>query len=98
MVSLENGKSIGRPAVDEPPWLWLADEGWVPRRRIVAICWVESAPIRRLLAQTEATRIVTMTGGRRRQSVVILDSGHLLVTALTLRQWREQLFISGEPR
>lgn len=62
-------------------WLIIEDLGSVPVQRIVAVAEVESAPIRRLLELIPPSQIIVLTGGRRRQSALILDSGHIVLTA-----------------
>ena len=65
-------------------WLSIEKEGIIATHRIVAVGLIESAPIRRLIQTTEETHIVILTGGRKRRSVLILDSGHVVITALTI--------------
>lgn len=63
-------------------WAEIEQSGLVNMQRIVAIGRADSAPIQRLIQQTSPDRIVKLTGGRRRQSVLVLDSGHLVITAV----------------
>ncbi len=62
-------------------WLIIEDFGSVAVERIVSVAQVESAPIRRLLELIPPSQIIVLTGGRRRQSALILDSGHIVLTA-----------------
>lgn len=57
--------------------------GFIRAERIVTIGRANSAPMRRLLASLPREKVVFMTGGRRRQSVVLLDTGHAVVTAVS---------------
>ena len=67
-------------------WIQIGTVGMVLADRIVAVGPVESAPIKRLLAALPLDKIVVLTGGRRRQSVLVLDSGHVVVTALDVAE------------
>lgn len=52
--------------------------------RIVAIVSPESAPAKRTVAEAkEQGRIIDCTGGRRTKSVIITDSDHVILSALT---------------
>ena len=73
-----------RECVPNKQWLRLEDEGLVAVQRIVAIGLAESAPMRRLIQVVTPARVVTLTGGKRRQTVLVLDSGHLILTAYSL--------------
>lgn len=65
-------------------WIEIGTIGMIESARIVAIGKVNSAPIRRMINETPSANILIFTGGQRRQSVLVLDSGHLVVTAMTL--------------
>lgn len=67
-------------------WLKLDDAGLVALGRIVAVGPSESGGMERLLRATPDDRLIILTGGRKRRSVLVLDSGHVVVTALTLEQ------------
>lgn len=56
--------------------------GFIKTERIVTIGRVDSAPMRRLLASLPREKVVYLTGGRRRRSVVLLDTGHAVVSAV----------------
>lgn len=71
-------------------WLVVAD-GVIALDRIVAVGRVESAPTKRLLAVVPPTRVVVLTGGRRKETVVFLDSGHAVITAVSLDKLKQQL-------
>lgn len=63
--------------------------GLIAVEHIVAVGLVEAAPIKRLIRATEQTLV--LTGGKKRQTAVLLDSGQLIITALTLEQITELL-------
>ena len=52
--------------------------------RIVSIVSPEAAPIKRLVQDTRNTgRLVDATGGKKTRSVIVSDSGHIVLSALT---------------
>ena len=67
-------------------WLKIDDAGLIALGRIVAVGPAESGGMERLLRATPDNRLVILTGGRKRRSVLVLDSGHVIVTALTVEQ------------
>ena len=51
--------------------------------RLIAIVSPDSAPIKRLIQQTkETSKLIDGTCGRRTKSVIILDSGHVVLSAI----------------
>lgn len=51
--------------------------------RVVAIVSPNSAPIKRLVRQAgEKSLVIDMTNGRKTKAVLVLDSGHLALSAL----------------
>jgi regulator of extracellular matrix RemA (YlzA/DUF370 family) len=70
-------------------WIPIENEGLVAARRIVAVGQAEAAPIRRLIQETAASHVVILTGGQKRQTVLVMDSGHVVITPLTMEEWRE---------
>ena len=52
--------------------------------RIVSVVSPEAAPIKRLVQDTRNTgRLVDATGGKKTRSVIVSDSGHIILSALT---------------
>ena len=52
--------------------------------RIVAIVSPESAPAKRIVSEAkETSRIIDCTGGRKTKSVIITDSDHVVLCALS---------------
>jgi regulator of extracellular matrix RemA (YlzA/DUF370 family) len=47
--------------------------------------------MRRLLAALPRDKVITLTGGRRRMSVILLDTGHAVITALHVADLQAQL-------
>ena len=55
----------------------------VSASRLIAIVSPESAPIRRLIQEArEDGRLVDGTCGRRTRAVVVMDSGHVVLSAI----------------
>ena len=51
--------------------------------RIVAILDADSAPIKRAIQEAkESGKLIDATYGRKTRSVLVMDSGHLLVSAI----------------
>lgn len=69
-------------------WLSLAETGLVALGRVVAVGPADSGGMARLLRTLPDDRIIVLTGGRKRRSVLVLDSGHVVVTALTVEEIR----------
>lgn len=65
-------------------WITIDDGGLLAAERIIAVVMVDAAPIRRMLRMLPPEKVVTVTGGRKRKTAVLFDSGHLVVTSLTL--------------
>jgi regulator of extracellular matrix RemA (YlzA/DUF370 family) len=72
-------------------WLTLTDIGLIDGRRVVAVGLAESSPIKRLLTAVSEDRLIILTGGQRRQTIAILDSGHVIITAVSLDDWQRFL-------
>jgi|BarGraNGADG00212_1021973.scaffolds.fasta_scaffold33166_2 extracellular matrix regulatory protein A len=51
--------------------------------RVLAIMAPDSSPIRRMLQEARsANRLIDLTYGRRTKSVLVLDSGHLILAPI----------------
>ena len=72
-------------------WLTIENEGMVAAGRIVAIGQVEAAPLRRLVQETPESHVVVLTGGQKRRTVLVLDSGHIVITSLTVAELMDLL-------
>ena len=56
---------------------------YVSAQRIVAVVSQDSAPVRRIIQDTkERGSLVDASFGRKTQSVLIMDSGHVILSAL----------------
>ncbi len=54
----------------------------VSAERIVAIVSPESAPIKRMVQEAKDNKAVDATYGRRTRAVLIMDSGHIILSAV----------------
>ena len=60
--------------------------------RVVAIVSPDSAPAKRTVAEAkESARLIDCTSGRRTKSVIITDSDHVILSALTAEAISERL-------
>ena len=74
-------------------WIAVGVAGYIQQSRIVGVSSVNTAPMRRLLQATPAASIIVLTGGQRRQTVALLDSGHIVITAMKLADWHAALML-----
>ena len=92
MRRLRRGESplaSGWLLADVMDWIALGDAGLVALGRVVAVGPVESGGMARLLRALPDNRIIILTGGRKRRSVLVLDTGQVVVTALTVEEIRK---------
>lgn len=86
-----NGKGLAMVVPQAAEWIAVGTHGFIQKSRIVGVSRVKSAPIRRLIQATPPASIIVLTGGERRQTAVLLDSGHVIITAISLSEWQELL-------
>lgn len=67
-----------------PRWIRIGDRGLIMISRIVAVGRADAAAIRRLVGTTPMERIVDLTGKDKRLTVISLDSGHVVLTPLSI--------------
>ena len=59
-------------------------DNFVVADRVTAVLGCQSAPLRRMIQEYRAnSRLVDATQGRRMRSLLLLDSGYLVTSALT---------------
>ncbi len=52
--------------------------------RIIAVCSPESAPVKRMVSDAKDTgRVIDVTCGKKTKAVIITDSDHIILSALT---------------
>ncbi len=77
----------------------------VSLEHIISVVGVNSAPVRRMKeAAQEKSLLIDASEGRRTRSVIIMDSGHVILSALQpetlsnrLNGWEEALVADGDP-
>lgn len=72
-------------------WMPIEADGLVDAHRVVAVAHIESAPIRRMIRDLPLSQVVVLTGGQKRQTVLVLDSGHVVITSLTIEEVEDLL-------
>lgn len=77
-------------------YVFLGKGGLVNADRIVAVSRARSAPVKRLLDAAGPSQVFHLIYGYPRQSVILLDTGHLAVTTLTLEELATLLDSLGE--
>ena len=60
--------------------------------RIIAVCSPESAPVKRMVSDAKDTgRVIDVTCGKKTKAVIITDSDHIILSALTPDSISERL-------
>lgn len=60
--------------------------------RVIAIVGPDSAPVRRLVADArDRATLIDATGGRKTRSVLVMDSDHLVLSALPVEDLEKNL-------
>jgi len=60
--------------------------GVIDAHRILAILSARSTPTKRLLAKTDPNRILNLTYGYPRESVILLEGGYFAIVTQTIEQ------------
>lgn len=68
-----------------PPMLNIGFYNYVQTSRIIAMVSSESAPMRRLIRhlRQESNLLIDATQGRRTKSLIFMDSGHVVLSAIS---------------
>ena len=70
----------------------------VSANRVVAIVSPESAPIKRIIQEArDGGRLIDATYGRRTRAVVVMDSDHVLLSAVQPETVAHRVLESDEP-
>lgn len=73
-------------------FLNLGFAGLVSRARLVAIVHPDAAPIRRLVQEArDRGALIDASCGKKTRSVLIMDSDHIILSALETTDFEEQL-------
>lgn len=60
--------------------------------RVIAVVSPESAPVRRLIADArDRATLIDATSGKKTRAVLIMDSDHLVLSALTVEELERSL-------
>ena len=71
--------------------------GLVARERILAVVSPDSSPIKRIIQDVrERGQLVDASSGRKTQAVLVMDSGHVILSALTPETLAQRINGSGE--
>ena len=71
--------------------------GLVARERILAVVSPDSSPIKRIIQDVrERGQLVDASYGRKTQAVLVMDSGHEILSALTPETLAQRINGSGE--
>lgn len=66
--------------------------------RLIAIVSPDSAPIKRIVQESrEAGRLIDATCGRRTRAVIVLDSGHVILSAIQPETIANRIDTKSEP-
>ncbi len=69
----------------------------VNSQRIVSVVSPDAAPIKRLVQDTRSTgKLVDATGGKKTRSVIVADSGHIILSALTAETIQSRVTSANE--
>ena len=64
----------------------------IAARRVLAIVAPDSAPIKRVVQEAkERGMLIDASYGRKTQSVIVMDTGHVVLSALTTGEFSERL-------
>lgn len=70
--------------------------GLVARERILAVVSPDSSPIKRIIQDVrERGQLVDASYGRKTQAVLVMDSGHVILSALTPETLAQRINGSG---
>ena len=60
--------------------------------RIIAVCSPESAPVKRMVADAkDGGRLIDVTCGKKTKAVIVTDSDHIILSALTAESLSDKL-------
>ncbi|MBI3295722.1 MAG: DUF370 domain-containing protein [Deltaproteobacteria bacterium] len=70
-------------------------KNYLPCDRIVAIQEINSSPVRRMRNRAEQeNRLIDASAGRREKSLIVLDSGHVVVTSVLSTTLQERFKVA----
>jgi len=78
------------------PFIFIKPGMLIDVGRIVAVMPARSEPIKRFIRVTNAGRVLNMQHGYPRRTVILLESGQLVYSSLTVDQLRDALLQKAE--
>lgn len=80
--------------LSKSPFLSIGFGNWVSGSRLIAVVGAESSPVRRLIQEArDQGSLIDATSGRKTNAVLIMDSDHLILSALSTQDlkkaWQE---------
>lgn len=79
-----------------PKMLILGRGGSINQDRVVAVAPVSSSPVQKLLQAVGEDRVLNMTYGYPRQSVILFENGMIAVTSRTVEELTKALHMDEE--
>lgn len=64
-------------------WITIGQGGVIDTARVVAVANARSAPVKRWLENIDPVRIINLTYGHPRQSIILLDNDYLILVPLS---------------
>ncbi len=89
----DNGASAGN-LQRTGRWISLGRGGAIAADRVIAVGRASSASIKRLLEAAGPSAVINLTYGEPRQTVLVMDTGHLTVISHPLEQILSQLEVT----
>ncbi len=78
-------------------WIDLGRGGAIAAHRVIGAARANSAPVKRLLQAAGNARVINLTYGEPRETVLILEGGYLAVISLPLEAFLAKLYRSETP-
>jgi regulator of extracellular matrix RemA (YlzA/DUF370 family) len=76
--------SLQAPRLPEPDFISVGFGGQVAMNRVLALLSPDTAPVRRLIQEArDKGLLIDATYGRKTKAALVLDTGHILIAALT---------------
>ena len=73
--------------MERPFFLKIGFNNLISGQRIIAIICPDSAPVKRLIQDArDRGSLIDATSGRKTRSVLVMDSDHLVLSALTVQE------------
>lgn len=79
-----------------PKILLLGRGGSINADRVIAVAHAKSAPVTRMVQSTDTSRVLNMTFGYPRRSVIVLDNGYLVLSSRTPGELSRAIGLSEE--